>query len=316
MIYRVAILSAVLVVGIGSTASVQAEIGDTQVVQGTCDASSYTAEGPLGSDLTKRQSRFYCNSAVFTSFDDYQGHVLIDFSQKESQHSPILGFAGRMEAHQPGNAGTMMQVKSVYLRTGEAITVSDGWCKIFFNDQQLSGIGCGMKVDETGRRTVANVTFNVSPGQSLQVATQANLPNGNKTESLADGTKVLTLPNGNKVETLADGTNWAVIHPNNEMLAIQLDPKTMPASSNFHTVMIVNLPESDIVNAPQSERIQVEGECQSRTYQVMGVLLYSGKNGGGLPDVDSSFTEPEGVLRKAMPDTLMWHVFNVVCNGT
>jgi hypothetical protein len=77
--------------------------------------------------------------------------------------------------------------------------------------------------------------------------------------------------------------------------------------------MIVNLTESDIVDAPQSERIQVEGECQSRTYQIMGVLPYSGKNGGGLPDVNSAATEPEGVLRKVMPDTPIWYVFNLVC---
>jgi hypothetical protein len=141
---------------------------------------------------------------------------------------------------------------------------------------------------------------------------QSDLQKGKKTETLADGTKILTLPNGNKVETLADGTVWAVIHPNNEMLAIQLDPNTMPTSSGFHTVMIVNLPESDIVDAPQSERIQVEGECQSRTYQIMGVLPYSGKNGGGMP-VESGATEPEGVLRKVMPDTQIWSVFNLVC---
>jgi hypothetical protein len=157
------------------------------------------------------------------------------------------------------------------------------------------------------------VAFDVSPGQSLRSKVDPDPPNGNKTETLADGTKIVTIPNGNKVETLADGTVWAVIHPNNEMLAIQFDPKTMPASSGFYTVMIVNLPESDIVGAPQSERIRVEGECQSRTYQIMGVVPYAGKDGGGMPDVDSADTEPEGVLRKVMPDTHMWHVFDLVC---
>jgi hypothetical protein len=206
----------------------------------------------------------------------------------------------------------MMHVSNVYLGTGQATAVSDGWCKLFFKEQQLSGIGCGMKVDETGRRTVAEVTFDASPGQSLQLAVQPDFPNENKIETLPDGSQVMTLPSGNKVETLADGTVWAVLHPNNEMLAIQLDPNTMPTSSAFHTVMIVNLPESDIVKAPQSERIQVEGDCQSRTYQIMGILPYSGKNGGGMPDTDLA-SQPEGVLRKVMPGTRIWHVFDLAC---
>lgn len=316
MVYRMAILSTILLARLGITTLAYAGVSNVQIVNGTCNSASNTAEGPLGSDLTKRQSRFNCNTAAITFFDDYPGHVLINFSEKESQHSPFLGFAGRIEALKPGDVGTMMQVSNVYFATGQAIAVSDGWCKLFFKGQQLSGIGCGMKVDETGRRTVAIVTFDVSPGQSLQSAVQPELPNGNKTEALADGTKTVTLPNGNKVETLADGTVWAVIHPNNEMLAIQLDPKTMPVSSAFHTVMIVNLPESDIVGAPQSERIWVEGECQSRTYQIMGVIPYAGKDGGGLPDADSADTEPESVLRKVMPDTPVWHVFNLVCKKT
>ena len=312
MIYRVAVLSAVFLAGMGVTIPAYAGVSNIQIVNGTCDSKSNTAEGPLGSDLTKQQSRFYCDSAVFTFFDDYPGHVLIDFSQKVSQHSPILGFAGRIEARQPGDAGTMMQVKSVYLGTGEATTVSDGWCTFFSKNKQVSSIFCNAIVDETRRRTAAAVMFTPTPGQTSQFAAQPDLPNGNKTETLPNGTQILTLPNGNKVETLADGTNWAVIHPNGEVLTIQLDPRTMPTSSGFHTVMIVNLPESDIVNAPQSERIQVDGECQSRTYQILGVLPYSRKNGGGMPDVDSA-AGPEGVLRKVMPDTRMWHVFNLVC---
>ena len=313
MVYRMAILSTVLVAGVGTTTSAHAGVSNVQIVNGTCKSASNTAEGPPGSDLTKRQSRFYCDAAAITFFDDYPGHVLINFSEKESQHSPILGFAGRIEASRPGEVGTMMQVSNVYLATGQATLVSDGWCKLFLNGQQLSGIECSIRVDETGRRTVANVTFDVSPGQVRQFTAQPDLPDKNKIETQSDGTQVLTLPSGNKLETLADGTVWAVIHPNNEMLAIQLDPNTMPTSSAFRTVMIVNLPESDVVGAPQSERILVEGECQSRTYQIMGVIPYAGKNGGGLPDVDSGTTEHEGVLRKVTADSPIWHVFDLVC---
>jgi hypothetical protein len=137
-----------------------AQPSDIQIVNGACDPSSHTAEGPSGSDLTKRQSRFYCNSAVITFFDDYKGHVMIQFAEKESHHGPILGFSGKVE-----DDGIMMSVNRVYLTAGTATTVSDGACKFFFKNRHVSGIFCGIKVDETGRRTTAVVSFNAARAQ-------------------------------------------------------------------------------------------------------------------------------------------------------
>jgi predicted aspartyl protease len=66
-----------------------------QFLDGTCAPSSHIAEGPLGTDLTKRQSRFYCNLATIILFDNYKGHVLVQFGQKESSHGQIIiGFGG------------------------------------------------------------------------------------------------------------------------------------------------------------------------------------------------------------------------------
>jgi hypothetical protein len=75
MIYRVAVLSAVLLAAMGFANPAYAGASDVQVVNGTCDSSSHTAEGSLGSDLTKQQSRFYCDSAVITFFDEW-GYLL------------------------------------------------------------------------------------------------------------------------------------------------------------------------------------------------------------------------------------------------
>lgn len=133
---------------------------DIQIVNGTCTPQSHTAEGALGTDLTKRQSRFFCNNAVITFFQDYAGHMMVQFAHKESHHSPILGFAGRVEPD-----GIMMNVEKVYLTAGTPTTVSDGWCKFFFERRNMKGIFCGMKVDETGRRTTAIVAFNAVSGQ-------------------------------------------------------------------------------------------------------------------------------------------------------
>jgi hypothetical protein len=136
-----------------------AQPSDIQVMSGICNPSSHTAEGRLGADLTKRQSRFYCDSAVITFFDDYKGHVMIQFAQKEAHHGPILGFSGKVD-----DDGIMMSVDHVYLTAGPPATVSDGVCKFFFKNRQMSGIFCGIKVDETGRHTTAIVAFNAAPG--------------------------------------------------------------------------------------------------------------------------------------------------------
>jgi hypothetical protein len=70
-----------------------AGVNDIQVLEGKCNKSSHTAEGPIDADLTKRQSRFYCDSASITFFDDYKGHVIVQFSQREAHHTPILSFS-------------------------------------------------------------------------------------------------------------------------------------------------------------------------------------------------------------------------------
>jgi hypothetical protein len=120
MIYRAVAISAALLCGVWlPVPAYAAPPSRIEVVNGTCDPSSHTAEGPLGADLTKRQSRFYCDSAAITFFDDYKGHVMVQFAQKESHHSPILGFAGRVE-----DDGIMMAVDHVYLAPGQATTVS------------------------------------------------------------------------------------------------------------------------------------------------------------------------------------------------
>lgn len=133
-----------------------------QFVKGTCNASSHTSEGPLGADLTKQQSRFFCDTAVITFFDNHQSHVMINFLEKQANHAPTLGFAGQVE-----NDGIMMPVDHVYLEPEKATPVSEGVCKFFFEDQDrhMKGIVCVIKADEGGRRTVAAVEFRAEPGQ-------------------------------------------------------------------------------------------------------------------------------------------------------
>ena len=136
------------------------EPNDIDVVIGNCQPTSHVAEGPIGTDLTKRQSRFFCNSASITFFPNYKGHVMVQFAQKESNHGPMLGFSGKMDAD-----GIIMDVERVYLTQGTPMPVSDGVCKFFFKNKHISGIFCGAKVDESGRRTSAVLAFDPAPGQ-------------------------------------------------------------------------------------------------------------------------------------------------------
>jgi hypothetical protein len=56
MIYRIVVLTALSFVGVCASIPVYAGANDVRVVNGACESSSHTAEGPIDSDVTKRQS--------------------------------------------------------------------------------------------------------------------------------------------------------------------------------------------------------------------------------------------------------------------
>ena len=130
---------------------------DLTVVKGQCTPESHIAEGAIGEDLTKRQSRFFCDSAVVSVFSDNPKHVMIQFADSKSNHARQIGYAGMMEDEE------IMNVRSVYLESGQPTPVADGNCKFFFSEKNISGIACGAKIDEAGRRTVPIVSFDADP---------------------------------------------------------------------------------------------------------------------------------------------------------
>ena len=136
-----------------------AELTDVQIVEGQCGKQSHVAEGNIGDDLTKRQSRFYCDSAVITFFDQKSGHVMVQFSEFKAHNNAQLGFAGFMKED-----GQIMDVSNVYLDNRQ-IQVAEGYCKFFFKNKQMDSIACGSAIDEGGRRTVPVIVFTASPGQ-------------------------------------------------------------------------------------------------------------------------------------------------------
>jgi hypothetical protein len=87
----------------------------------------------------------------------------------------------------------------------------------------------------------------------------------------------LTYPNGNTIQTLADGTTWATVRPGTDE---QVSIRMFPSAPTFRTVLIANR-DTDILNGPQSDKIQLEGNCGARTFEIMGDEGMSGRNGSG-----------------------------------
>jgi hypothetical protein len=134
--------------------------GMPDIVNGKCEATSHVAEGSIGEDLTKRQSRFFCDSAVIAFFADSPNHVMVQFAESKAHHGLILGFGGVLD-----KSGANLFANHLYLETDHPISADFGLCKFFFKGKQMTGIWCGAKVDENGRRTAVMVDFRTLPGQ-------------------------------------------------------------------------------------------------------------------------------------------------------
>ena len=124
------------------------------VLSGECRDTSHIAEGEIGTDLTKRESRFFCDSLIINNISGDKNHFMLQFSEKESHHLPILAFSGYTTDDK-----SIIKLEHIYFQPGIPTIVSDGWCRFFFDGAALKDLMCGAKVDETGRRTVAIVEF-------------------------------------------------------------------------------------------------------------------------------------------------------------
>lgn len=139
---------------LASTAAAYAMgFSDLEVVKGSCSPKSHIAEGRVGADLTKNQSRFFCDAVAIMPINGNPRHVLLTFTESKSHTRPQIGYAGLMVDDE------MIQVQRFYLQTGVAIPADDGACKIFRKGGRISGITCGAKSDQGGRRTVPIVSF-------------------------------------------------------------------------------------------------------------------------------------------------------------
>jgi hypothetical protein len=143
-------------------ANAQAE-GQSQLmtgIRGSCYVTSHIAVGPVGTDVSRQQTPFACDTAVIVVFDQQNRHVEFNFAKKAATKK-IIAFAGTMIPY----SNNMFLIQTVYFEPGKATKIDEGVCRVFFAGRHISAIDCGTKIDADGQRTVASIIFDAEPGQ-------------------------------------------------------------------------------------------------------------------------------------------------------
>lgn len=78
----------------------------------------------------------------------------------------------------------------------------------------------------------------------------------------------------------------------------------------FRTYIVANLPESNIVGAPQSIMHDVEGNCETRTFHKLGSIFFAGKNRSGVAIQNMP---PEEIEKKLVPNSPFEKAFDLLC---
>jgi hypothetical protein len=78
----------------------------------------------------------------------------------------------------------------------------------------------------------------------------------------------------------------------------------------FITNIVANLPESTTVGAPQSVMVQLEGNCESQHYSVLGSVFFAEKNRSG---VAMQSTQAENIEKKLVPGSPIEKALTMLC---
>jgi hypothetical protein len=178
--------------------------GSMIVLKGVCNEKSHIAEGSRTEDLTKRQSRFFCDSAVIIHPNGDPKRVLITFTESQSNTGPQIGFAGSV------SEPDMAQISRVYLRSGVATAADDGACKFFRKDGKITSLFCGAKLDIGERRTVPIVAFEVGANSRPDGPPQPDQASTKFPPYRESGVATCTCP-GTSIEFYIDGQGGAQI---------------------------------------------------------------------------------------------------------
>jgi hypothetical protein len=113
-----------------------------------------------------------------------------------------------------------------------------------------------------------------------------------------------TLPNGDSLSRRADGTIWLTVGDYRFQTAGR---NSGEVTGNFISNIVTKIPQAeDIVEAPQFTRMEIYGDCSSKTYRIVDF---------GITDSNGLFQSsgPDDVTRRVMPDTPMEIVFSATC---
>jgi hypothetical protein len=152
---RSLLLAGAAVLAIGGAAKADQPL-ETTIIHGHCAGGSHSANGLVTDDLTQRESRYFCDSAIVESFGPSAGHpnhMLIAFSDSHTTHS-LLSFGATMLDDQ-----NSAEVSHVFLVPGVVTEVTEGGCKVYFEGEKVTGIFCGAKIDNGHHRDVRIVVF-------------------------------------------------------------------------------------------------------------------------------------------------------------
>jgi hypothetical protein len=100
----------------------------------------------------------------------------------------------------------------------------------------------------------------VAHGQNWHEPTDEELKAG---VNLGDKATIKTLPNG---ET------WITVHPNGKFSFAYIVVSRTLITGEFATRLVTALPETDVVNGPDKLMEFIQGDCRTRTYQIMGTV--------------------------------------------
>lgn len=107
---------------------------------------------------------------------------------------------------------------------------------------------------------------------------------------------------------------WEKVESNGRSIYVQTNGffyrKPQYNGYGFHTFIVSNLPESTIVGAPQSVMNDVQGNCETRTFNVLGSLFFAGKDRTG---VAMNNLPAETVERKLVKNSPFEKAFDMLC---
>lgn len=120
-------------------------------IDGVCSDKSHIAAGRVDEDLRQHQTPYSCDAAAVALYPD---RLMITFLDKTAGRP--LSFVGPLL-----DKANMTALDHIYLKAGAPVGVTEGFCKLYYTNQHLTGISCAAKIDVGEQRTVAIVAFEV-----------------------------------------------------------------------------------------------------------------------------------------------------------